>query len=139
VKTVLITGGTGLIGKAILSAALDQAMVVCCVGRRRPDYEHKNLTFIEADFSDEPGHLLTKLPEIDIVIHGAAYIGDDKSADELVLYQKVNIVFADALFRYCRDINVSKVIYISSFSFLQKPLASLIDENHPVAPLTPMR
>jgi len=137
VKKILITGSTGLVGKSILSAILEQDMDIYCLGRHKPSVKHKNLKFIKADFSNDPKRILSKLPKVDVVIHGAAYMDAGKSGNESILYQKVNVVFTEALFRHCRDTNVSKVIYISTFAFLKKPLLRIIDEKHPIRPLTP--
>ena len=133
---VLLTGATGLMGKSILECLLRKDLKVCCVGRRRPEVNHDNCRYIQGDFSGDPESILSNLPKFDTVVHAAACVICDDPSLEFELYQKVNISFTEALFRYCKRRNVSKVIYISGFCFLQKPLAPLIDENHTVAPLT---
>lgn len=134
-KKILVTGAAGLIGKETLKALLEQETNIFCLDRIKPPYKNENLKFIKADFSTSPKEIIKKLPAVDAVVHIAAHIGGDDPNNDFLLHQNVNMVFTEELFRYCREKNISKVIYISSLSFLQKPLLPIIDENHPLAPL----
>lgn len=135
-KRILLTGSTGLVGKAALQALLEQNVHILCLGRSAPPHRKKNLEFIQADFANFSPPILEKLHSVDTVIHMAAHLGNN-SENDFLLYQNVNIVFTEVLFRYYRNHGVKKIIYVSGLNFLQKPLHPLIDENHPVAPLTP--
>ena len=51
-KRVLITGISGGIGKSVVLKFLENGYSVVGIGKNRPDFENKNLVFIENDFEN---------------------------------------------------------------------------------------
>ena len=136
-KTILITGATGLVGKSVLSRLLQNNFQVYCLGRTKPNFIQNTLKFIPCDLSLECNDVLNKLPKIDFAIHMAAHIGGQDLKRDCDLYQSINIKFTENLFKFCQKHSVNKTIFLSSLSILQKPLQVPVDENHPIAPATP--
>jgi 3-oxoacyl-[acyl-carrier protein] reductase len=70
-KNYVIAGGTSGIGRALVDVLLHDGHAVWVLARTQRDLpEHANLTFIEADFTQEPPLMSAALPE---VINGVAY------------------------------------------------------------------
>lgn len=136
-RRVLLTGGTGLIGSAILERLAGAGYYVHCLGRTPPSKQMENVSWIEADISGDPGRILERLPQADAVVHAGAAVRPSSEPDALSILLASNMAFTEALFRWAASRRVGPVIYISGLNFLRKPLAPLIDESHPLAPLTP--
>ena len=132
---VLLTGGTGLVGTDIFNRLIQERFEVVGLGRRRPSAVDSPLvTWIEADLSSDPAQVLKSLPSVNHVVHAAAArIGPPDRGDYL---RRVNMEFTDALFDWAGNRRVQSIVYVSGFNILQRPLARVIDEDHPLAPLT---
>lgn len=81
-KTILITGGTGLVGSHLIPKLLDKGYFVKVLSRSEKESKTKNLTYhkwdIKGNYIDEEA-----LNEIDFIIHLAgAGIADKKWTDE---------------------------------------------------------
>ncbi|HKA08440.1 MAG TPA: NAD(P)-dependent oxidoreductase [Gemmataceae bacterium] len=133
---VLLTGGTGLVGTDILSRLVEDNYEVISLSRRPPIAAWRQVNWIEADLAANHLQILNTLPAVDHVVHAAAAREAVTDADVAQL-STVNIAFTDALFDWAAAKRVATVVYISGFNFLRRPLAAVIDENHPVDPRTP--
>ncbi|WP_116819115.1 SDR family oxidoreductase, partial [Pseudomonas savastanoi] len=52
IQSVLVTGASSGIGKAIVTRLLEQGLQVTCLSRRAPDLQHPNFTWRECDLND---------------------------------------------------------------------------------------
>src|SRR5579859_4655407 len=134
---VLVTGGTGLVGTDILKRLVQDGYEVLSISRRAPSMDSGKVEWIPADFSKDPRRILEDLPSVEYIVHAAAAVRTEKNEDTLAVFRKTNMEFTEALFLWARLKKVTAVIYISGFNILQRPLNSMIAENHPLAPLTP--
>lgn len=144
-KTVLITGATRGIGKAICDLFLDKGAKIIATGT---DYKqidslnelvhHKNLTYVQADFSDDFSFKkfidFVSKTSIDICINNAG-INIIKSIDKVsqLEYLKIMKVNADAPYFISKEVSKSmkkrqsgRIINISSiWSVISKEKRSL--------------
>jgi UDP-glucose 4-epimerase len=141
-KNVLLTGGTGLVGTDILNALVSEGYRVFVISRKEMPACDKKVVWIRGDISNTCNNFFAKLPCVDIVIHAGAAIqvqdkGNEFIENEFKIYNTTNMKFSEDLFEWCTSLkNNTPVLFFSGFSFLQKPLMEVIDESHPIAPLT---
>jgi UDP-glucose 4-epimerase len=115
-KKILLTGGTGFIGKALLSELLNNKfLLVSAVRRLNPnipspisEYEIKNI-----DSKTNWGHLVQ---DIDTIIHLAAraHILNDTNTDPLAVFREINTEGTLGLARQAASAGVRRFIFISS-------------------------
>jgi len=74
--------------------------------------------------------------QADCVVHGAAHLPHLK-IDDYVAASRLNFSVAADIYQKSVSHGVKKVVYLSGLNFLKKPLASLIDEEHAIGPVTP--
>src|SRR2546423_1762295 len=133
---VLLTGGTGLVGTDILGRLVQDDSEVVSVGRRPPPIASPRVTWVEADLATDHRRILGALPAVDHLVHAAAAREATTQAESARL-QAVNVAFTEALFNWAAATRVGIVVYISGLNFLRRPLAAVIDEDHPTDPRTP--
>jgi UDP-glucose 4-epimerase len=129
VSTVLITGTSGFIGRA-LAEAMSAQHEVLCMSRRNPELD---LPWIRGDF----GHFedLRQLDDhaIDTVVHLAAVTGGCLERDGLL----VNVEGTRCLMRYLMDRGCTKFVLASSIAVVGfqspefRPLQLPIPDEHP--------
>ncbi len=136
---VLITGGTGLVGTAITKEFLLANYLVTLLSRNPPRdaLADPNLRWVCADLGGPFEHVLTKIGNVDFVVHAAASVHDRSDPWSLEQIANVNIVASRKLFSWCGLTGVRKVVFVSSLSVLRRPLVLPISEAHPVGPSTP--
>jgi UDP-glucose 4-epimerase len=136
-KKILLTGGTGLVGDAILKEMMSRRYVIYLLSRKPPVAEADRLIPVQCDMRTASASLLETMPDVDAVVHAGAAVEAPPGADELELFRTVNMTFSELLFKWTarkeRDI---PVVYMSTLSFMQRPLQEIITETHPVAPLS---
>ena len=129
-STILITGASGFIGKA-LSKSMSTNHEVVCMSRRNPDTV--GTTWIRGDFASFED--LRKLDgfEIDAVIHLAAITGGCTERDGVL----VNGEGSRCLMRYLIDRGCRKYVMASSIALIGfqspefRPLQLPISDEHP--------
>ncbi|MBZ0303463.1 MAG: NAD(P)-dependent oxidoreductase [Anaerolineae bacterium] len=128
-STILITGASGLIGRA-LAARLAEHHAVVCISRHDPEL---NLPWIRGDFSAFEDLRKLDSYEIDAVIHLAAVTGGCLERDGIL----VNVEGTRCLMRYLMDRGCQKFVMASSIAAvgLQStqflPLQLPIPDEHP--------
>jgi nucleoside-diphosphate-sugar epimerase len=133
---VLLTGATGLVGADILRSLIGGGYMVCAIARKPPETDSTSVQWIKADLATDPVGMLRTVPKVDFVVHAAAALRGTDPATELATLRKTNMEFSEALFQWAAHNDLTGVIYISSFSVLRRPLEDVIDEDHPLGPLT---
>ena len=117
---VVITGGTGFIGRLLVARYLEEGNTVVSVSRRWQDAEqllkrhnNKRLTVVNCDIRNQP-ELEKAFAGASLVIHAAAYksvVLGSLSPSEVV---SVNVDGTTSVMNAARIVNVPKVIAISS-------------------------
>jgi UDP-glucose 4-epimerase len=134
---ILVTGGTGLIGTVIVNRLLQAGHALTLLSRRPPQVSSERLRWLSADLAADPEAALGQVETVDAVVHAAAAMNDAGDARSLSLLQETNLRASDALFRWCGERAINRVVFVSSLSVLRRPLQVPIGEAHPVGPATP--
>ena len=143
---ILITGGAGFIGTALVNLALEKKFQVICVDNLKNSkrkflikfLKNKNFFFFRSDINN-PKNLekIFKKEEIDIVVHLAGIVGDPASKLEKKLTMDTNLKYSKNLFELCEKYNVKKFIFSSTCSnYGIVSSNTLADENTKLKPLS---
>lgn len=133
---ILVTGGSGFLGKAIIRELLDPESPVKAVSIRIFDlaepsetYNDKQVEFFRGDIRD-PEALEAACKGIDLVIHSAAIVDWGVISDEEVL--AVNVTGTENVVNACKQNGVRYLVFTSSLDAIYngKPLID-VDESHP--------
>ena len=90
-STVLVTGGTGLVGRCLVRRAAEagyQLQAMVRPGSDRSVLDGAAVTFVEADLAD-PATLPAAVAGADVIVHAAAHVGDWGPAED---YRAINVV-----------------------------------------------
>ncbi|MEU2234375.1 NAD-dependent epimerase/dehydratase family protein [Streptomyces vietnamensis] len=118
-RTAVVTGPTGLLGTAVVTALLDRGTEVRAVVRdeeraRRVLPAHPGLRIVRGDVTDVPG-FAAALSGADAVFHLAAYFREyyQPNADRELLL-RTNVTAVEELLRAAADSGVRTVVHTSS-------------------------
>ena len=131
----LVTGGTGFIGRHLVSALRADGWEVVCALRRDLSPADPKITCVKLDLAD-PGAIPSRLKDIgpvDMVFHLGA-MRPDPEATSAVPHLIANGVATMALLEAAAFLAATGFIYISSLSVLGAPTEGPVSENHPLAP-----
>ena len=113
---ILVTGANGFVGQSLVNNLLNNTKYKVVAGVRKIPSKKVNCEYrIINNLEDKP--ILTDFfKDIDVVIHSAArvHIMDDKSADPLTEFRKVNVEGTLNLARQAIKAGVKRFIFISS-------------------------
>lgn len=129
-STILITGASGFIGKA-LATALAPPHQVICMSRRPPGLA--GLPFVRGDFGSFEDLRQLDPYQIDVVIHLAAVTGGCFERDGIL----VNVEGTRSLMRYLMDRGCKKFVMASSIAAVGfqnpkfRPVQLPIPDEHP--------
>ena len=112
---ILVTGANGFVGGSIVKRLLTTQYQTIASVRKLPklqqDCEYRLINNLE-----DNSNLTSVLRDIDVIVHSAArvHVMDDKSADPLTEFRKVNVEGTLNLARQAADAGVKRFIFISS-------------------------
>jgi UDP-glucose 4-epimerase len=138
---ILITGGAGYIGSTVASACLDVGITPVILdnlvtGRRE---FASGREFYEGDIAD--GALLDKVfaehPDIEAVVHCAALMVVPDSVSDPVRYYTANVAKSLELLRHLLRHGCHRLVFSSSAAIYQASEGGSVDEDSPIAPLSP--
>ena len=137
---VLVAGGAGYIGthmvKALLEAGHHPVTVDnLCTGHREllPGGE-----FIRADIADtDRMKQVFQIFEFDAVMHFAAFIEVGESVSDPLKYYRNNVAATANLLHCMLHGGLRRFIFSSSAAVYGKPRYTPVDEDHPLAPVSP--
>jgi dihydroflavonol-4-reductase len=131
---VFITGGTGLLGKTIISQLLDQGHEVTALVRSveqgKALLNPARVRLVKGDLLDID-QFSDSLRGHDVLIHSAAYYtefikGGGKNSD---MARQVNVQGTINLFKAARENSIKNIVYISSCGVLEEQKGLKSDEN----------
>ncbi len=112
---ILVTGANGFVGKSLVKRLLTTNNQVIASVRKLPRLQ-QDCEYRLTDSLEKNTDLSSTLKDIDVVIHAAArvHVMDDKSADPLTEFRKVNVEGTLNLARQAIEAGVKRFIFISS-------------------------
>ncbi|NPV54308.1 MAG: NAD(P)-dependent oxidoreductase [Firmicutes bacterium] len=134
---VLVTGGTGFIGREVVRQLIEIGKEVTALGRTIPD---EKVSFIQADFTDREALERALAGRFfDCIMHIASLPGDTGDPLQMV---RVNINGCQNMLEYARNAKVDRFVLTSSISAYEwypatkftPPDYMPVDENHPCRP-----
>ncbi|RJS81996.1 SDR family oxidoreductase [Candidatus Bathyarchaeota archaeon] len=141
---VLVTGGAGFIGSHLVEGLLRCGIEVIvlddlsvgrtsnlsrCMGSRR-------LKFVRGDIREREA-VKDSLKDVKAVFHLAALTSVPYSVEHPEVTHEVNVEGTKRLLEACLDSMVERFIYVSSCAVYGEPRYLPVDEEHPLAPLSP--
>lgn len=138
---VLVTGGAGFIGSAIVDLLLEEGLEVAVVDNlstgRRENVNPKSRLHV-TDIRDPELAAVFAAQRPEVVFHQAARANVRESFQFPVDYADVNILGSLNLLECCRRFGVRKVVYASTGGAVYgEPRQLPVTEEHPVRPLDP--
>ena len=114
-KNVLVTGGGGFLGKAIVKKLLRKKIKVSSFSRRfYPDLENMGVTQVQGDLTDQKA-VVKAFRNIDAVFHVAAKPGIWGPFEE---FFQANVTGTENVISACLENNIKQLIYTSSPSVI---------------------
>jgi nucleoside-diphosphate-sugar epimerase len=134
---VLVTGGSGLIGRAVVQDLVIHGYEVISADRRQPPSRPADVRFVETNLGDV-GQVAGALAGCEAVIHLGAIPHPYEHADEVVFGNNVGATFA--VLQAATLLGVQKAVIASSISALGTayapvyfpPIYAPVDEEHPL-------
>ncbi len=126
---ILVTGGSGLLGNALIQTLLGKGRKVRALVHKTPlDIEHPNLTTVSGDLLDVFS-IEDSLQGIDEVFHCAGFVSyAPKMLEKLY---KINVEGTANLVNACLSMGIRKLVHVSSVSALASAQEGLISEKNP--------
>ena len=113
---ILVTGANGFVGQSLVNNLLNNTKYKVVAGVRKIPAKKVNCEYRLINNLEDKPILTDVFKDIDVVIHSAArvHIMDDKSADPLTEFRKVNVEGTLNLARQAIKAGVKRFIFISS-------------------------
>ncbi|MFH1153159.1 MAG: NAD-dependent epimerase/dehydratase family protein, partial [Pseudomonadota bacterium] len=118
-RQVLVTGGTGIAGKALVRALVNQGAAVRVLARS-PDRDGAGVipgtTFFKADITDAKG-VAQAVQGVDVVFHLAGKLGFEPGEAQLPeAFERVNVQGTRTLVAAAEKAGVDRLVFFSSIS-----------------------
>ncbi|WP_294745980.1 NAD(P)-dependent oxidoreductase [uncultured Exiguobacterium sp.] len=130
-STILVTGMTGTLGSRVARRFLEEAREVRGLYRSKEQadqYAFKDVHAVIGELGD-PDSLLTALQGVDLLIHCAAYLGDDPD-----LAQEANVTGVQHLADAATKARVKRIVHISTTSVYGEVVSGHFTETSPLLP-----
>lgn len=139
-QNILITGGTGYIGSHIARLLLSQGhkmVIVDDISTGSQVSLPSIVKLIKADICSDAWQDELNDFEFSAVIHLAALTSAPASMREPERYHQVNVEGSNKVWEFCRDKNISRVLYASTAAVYGDLGITSASENSPTHPLSP--
>lgn len=114
-KKILITGGFGFIGSALIEHFKKENLEIVILEHPKARTKDKSLEIIRADISDENQIKNLKIKNIDAVLHLAGQTSGPKSFSIPVTDIRLNLIGTTNMINFCENNSINKIILASSF------------------------
>lgn len=130
-STILITGMTGTLGSRVARRFLEEAHEVRGLYRSKEQADQYAFKGVHAVIGElgHPDSLLAALQGVDLLIHCAAYLGDDPD-----LAQEANVTGVQHLADASTKTRVKRIIHISTTSVYGEVVSGHFTETSPLLP-----
>lgn len=130
-STILITGMTGTLGSRVARRFLEEAHEVRGLYRSQEQADQYAFKGVHAVIGElgNPNSLLTALQGVDLLIHCAAYLGDDPD-----LAQEANVTGVQHLGDAVTKSRVKRIVHISTTSVYGEVVSGHFTETSPLLP-----
>lgn len=115
-QRVLVTGGQGLVGKAVAAGMRERGFVVRVGSRQAPAVADARLEYVRTTDLSGASDWTGALQLVDIVVHCAArvHVMNDSAADPLAAFRAANTAGTLNLARQCAAAGVKRFVFVSS-------------------------
>ena len=128
-KKILITGGSGFIGNALIKELINLGYKINCLDIKKPNYPiSKNLRFFKGNVLDKKS-VNKAASGCKIIIHLAASLGVQHTDKNIIECLDLNIYGTRVLLEIAKKIKVNKFIFISSSEVYGEQKKFPIKEN----------
>ncbi|EMI56984.1 NAD-dependent epimerase/dehydratase family protein [Rhodopirellula sallentina] len=136
---VAITGGTGFVGRNVISHLIDSGHTIRAWYRRERPAEISGVEWVQGSLND-PDATATLVDGCDAVVHSAVTRQGQSfmnEPDDPIGYFETNVIGSLRLIEQARKSNVQRLVCISSGTVHQQVADDLpLDERHPLWPTT---
>lgn len=108
---VFLTGGTGYVGRAVLSTLIASGHEVVAVVRKPQSYTHASITWVQGDVLD-PQSILDGMEGCDAVIHLVGIIREHPSTG--VTFDKIHVEATRNIVASCKVKGISRYLHMSA-------------------------
>lgn len=136
-RRVLVTGGTGFIGRHLVNELLRQGAVVRILSRSyTPIFTHEQIEWVCGDLTN-PQTIVGICTEIDFVFHlaSSAHL-IEKSIEKTDPHLQVTAQGTNNLLQEAAYANVKRILFISSVKAMGEGNESCLDETSPTIPIS---
>lgn len=139
--TVLVTGGAGYIGSHMTLGLLDRGervIVLDNLSTGLRDSVPFDALFVEGDIGDDGlVRAILRSEPVDAVIHTAGATVIPESLSDPLGYFATNTASSLTLMRCAVEAGVPNIVFSSTAAVYGEVTANVVDESHPVEPLSP--
>jgi UDP-glucose 4-epimerase len=140
-KKILVTGGAGFIGSHTTEALLSAGAAVTVfdnfsTGKKANLPSSQSLRIVEGDIRDRAA-LRTAMAGVDAIMHLAAQVSVRVSVEDPVASAEHNVTGFLNTLQTARELGVQRVVYASSAAVYGIPARLPLDEESPLAPISP--
>ena len=136
-QTILITGGAGYIGTHLVKELSKRDCQLIVFDLVMPTSTVPGVEYLQGDITDPDWSDPFVTRRIDVVIHLAAKTSAPESVKEPELYQRVNSMGSEMVWRLARSAHASRVIFASSAAVYGDLGKQLAREDSPTSPSSP--
>lgn len=138
---ILVVGGAGYIGSHMLKLLRDSGEPHVVFDNLEAGHRSalQGSPFVQGDLRnpEDLGRAFEQYPDIDVVMHVAAYISVGESVREPGKYYRNNTAGVLNLLEVMRERGISKFVFSSTAAVFGNPQYVPLDEKHPKGPLNP--
>jgi len=132
---VLVTGGSGFIGRRLVTALLGSGADVTVADRHEPPAP--GVRFVDGDLRDPAVAARAVSPGTEVIFHMAAVTSVLRSVEDPVGTYEANVAATAGLLELARTRGVGTFLLASTNAVVGDVGAAVISEQHPLRPLTP--
>ncbi len=136
---VLVTGGCGVIGSQVARIMAQDGHDVTVLDIRRGAVQVEGVRYVTADVRDYSavGRIIREIQPSSI-FHLAASFAHKESLEVPIKDMDTNIFGTLTVLESCRVLGISpRIVYASTSAIFGEPQTTVLDENHPLDPMTP--